>query len=921
MSVPSSRGLDNYFGLYLATLNITQDYTLPLAMFAIFQSWLSRRAISTASDCTLPTFEYESLPANKKCFRIFHLEPRDRGDRSHDLDGVIRGHLSIVFLDQTTDTKSQYEYDALSYRWEDSIEANGTSNSNDKDTILLRQELEDGTQTATSQFTISRALSTALRYLRAQAANARPLPMFIDQICINQGDSDEAKTEKGQQINLMADIYRHSARVVAWLGVGTAQTDAFFDFAAKLNHHPCESLIFNSERSAAVFSVAMPDGSNDLYDADEVLQRDMPQMRALARRYWPEFPHRGALEVYLRRWFRRIWIVQEACLAPDIIFVCGWKSCSVREFGSAITFHRLAKTLWSWEGGPPPPPCPEDNDGSSTSHIAHQALQCPSRILHERWRTWRRLSAGASQNQPQELAGLVTRFNVDIAAQGSWVRLGSSKPHDYIYALKGLASESDHVAAGLVPNYHASASTAFTDFTRLIINPSIDTLLLSQRETKRLKNNLPSWVPDYSAEKLALPRGYRPGCVPMFAAGWPGGDSSRGQPQLDMRTRPEILRARGIVLCEIDVVGAHSMELPPPTTRESRYMHIYLGIHMAFPLPWGSRNLIEASRTPLPTTMFPYFRQVKEFCELAAAAARSAHAAGSTSTCSSFPTLEGEEGARRGQLDEAVWLTTTGGHGLPSNIEQSPLGPTLPSFEDFHYGQEEDEEEKPLLGRLWDLQLSADVLPTIMRRRRTSLVTLASAYYTAAGTQESSHNQWFQWLRAALVYLAGRMWIEARHVLWCYRFFVVYPFTPVTTLDHLFWGVLREKRPPRGYDLGLLHSVLKRHIGRACFRSAAGHVGLVPAAAKEAGKKRSVVKLAVQESDRDGDKEQKNKLGAISGDLVVVLLGLSAPIVLRPGATAADPYTYVGEAYCHGFMNGEALRGKVDADMQWFEIE
>ncbi|KAH8892939.1 hypothetical protein GQ53DRAFT_745901, partial [Thozetella sp. PMI_491] len=602
-----------------------------------------------------------------------------------------------------------------------------------------------------------------------------------------------------------------------------------------------------------------------------------------------------------------------------MVFVCGWRSCSVRDFGSVVTFHILAKTLWSWEGGPspspPPPPCPEEGNDSDTSHMAKMASQLPYRILHERWLTWRPLSPSGSESERRGLAGLVTRFNVDVVPLGPWARLGSSKAHDYIYALKGLASEGDHVAANLVPNYDAPPHAAFTDFTRLVIDPALDTLLLSQMETKMLQEGLPSWVPDYSSEELALPRGYSSGCRPMFAAGCPDGDITRARPQVDARSRHGILRAKGILLCEIDRVGTHSMELPPPTAREPHYMHLYLGFHMAFPLPWWSRKLSDTSRTPLPRTIFSFFREVREFCELAAAtAARSEQAAASTCTGGSFPSSK-EEGVGGCCLDEAVWLTSTGGHGLPSNITQSPLGPPSTSLESFDYGEEEN--KKPLLGRIWDLQLSMDVLPTIMRRRRTSLSTLAFVH--AGAIQRLSRSQGFPWLlprlRASLVYWASRLWIEARHVFWCYRFFVTFPFIPATSEDSMLWGVLerpatRTKQLP-SYDVGLLKGVLGRHVGRCCFISSAGHVGLVPAGTEGAKK------ATAQDSNRDGE---RNKLRAMPGDLVVVLLSMSAPIVLRPGPTTADPCTYVGEAYCHGFMNGEALRGKVEADMPWFEI-
>jgi hypothetical protein len=46
---------------------------------------------------------------------------------------------------------------------------------------------------------------------------------------------------------------------------------------------------------------------------------------------------------------------------------------------------------------------------------------------------------------------------------------------------------------------------------------------------------------------------------------------------------------------------------------------------------------------------------------------------------------------------------------------------------------------------------------------------------------------------------------------------------------------------------------------------------------------------------------------ANQGDIVTVLLGCRSPIVLRP--TIVGRYKVVGEAYCDGFMDGEALLG------------
>jgi hypothetical protein len=52
-----------------------------------------------------------------------------------------------------------------------------------------------------------------------------------------------------------------------------------------------------------------------------------------------------------------------------------------------------------------------------------------------------------------------------------------------------------------------------------------------------------------------------------------------------------------------------------------------------------------------------------------------------------------------------------------------------------------------------------------------------------------------------------------------------------------------------------------------------------------------------------------------TGDVVAILLGTAVPIVLRP---VGNHFTYVGEAYVHGIMYGEFMRG--DPPEQDFDI-
>lgn len=55
-------------------------------------------------------------------------------------------------------------------------------------------------------------------------------------------------------------------------------------------------------------------------------------------------------------------------------------------------------------------------------------------------------------------------------------------------------------------------------------------------------------------------------------------------------------------------------------------------------------------------------------------------------------------------------------------------------------------------------------------------------------------------------------------------------------------------------------------------------------------------------------------LAAKQGDIVTVLLGCNAPMILRPYTNGS--YKLIGEAYCDNFMNGEALLGPMPDDFE-----
>lgn len=122
---------------------------------------------------------------------------------------------------------------------------------------------------------VTENLLDALRHLRLAD---RKRVLWIDAICINQMDIDE----RNQQVRRMGDIYSRSLRVISWLGTEAEASRAAFTFLAKsyqsLSHHQ--------------------GSTNDVG--------------------W-----QALKDLYHRDYWRRVWIVQEMCLARRVVVVCG----------------------------------------------------------------------------------------------------------------------------------------------------------------------------------------------------------------------------------------------------------------------------------------------------------------------------------------------------------------------------------------------------------------------------------------------------------------------------------------------------------------------------------------------------------------------------------------------------------------------
>ncbi len=130
-------------------------------------------------------FEY-TKPANKLDIRFLQLEHSISWPRQ----GMIKGKLKHVALDDFVNGNNPLRYFAISYCWGDPVPT---------DRIWLSED---------AHLPINASAADLLRNIDGEQ------DIWIDSVCINQGDNDE----KSRQVMMMWGTYKFAVRAIVWLG-------------------------------------------------------------------------------------------------------------------------------------------------------------------------------------------------------------------------------------------------------------------------------------------------------------------------------------------------------------------------------------------------------------------------------------------------------------------------------------------------------------------------------------------------------------------------------------------------------------------------------------------------------------------------------------------------------------------------------
>lgn len=139
---------------------------------------------------------------------------------------------------------------------------------------------------------ITRSLESALRHFRQED---RAVVIWVDQICIDQGNNEE----KAQQVPLMSRVYEHAINTVIWLGDSADDSDTALQLLKEINVR----LQFLSEQTihpTEFERLCLPKPDSDDWKA-----------------IW---------KLLSRPWFERLWVIQEVALSQRPWVACGNKT-------------------------------------------------------------------------------------------------------------------------------------------------------------------------------------------------------------------------------------------------------------------------------------------------------------------------------------------------------------------------------------------------------------------------------------------------------------------------------------------------------------------------------------------------------------------------------------------------------------------
>jgi hypothetical protein len=412
------------------------------------------------------TFPYQALDSSQAEIRVIRMS--SQATDADNTESPISITLHTVSLDDP-----RLKYHALSYVWGDS-----------SDTVTI---MVDGIP-----FSATANLATALQSFRPSSGGDPDFLLWVDAVCINQGD----KLERKVQVELMGRIYRQTQKVLVWLGPGEERDDvralcAFLDTWSEMllvwlqktgSLEIGPQLLTEFDRTV---KTALGKYRLRLASSEEIGETGT-DIAAASTKFSNESasqvidPINTLFEVFRDRpYWSRIWTFQELQLPKEGVFLCG--------HDAVVGLNEIKRVfLWFNDFGP---------------QLMRKAR--PEQISPEVWRVLCNIVAVISSLPLMKQISLERQLNmrssshpltvIEILRATQFRR--ASNPRDLYYGLLGVVE-----LPGLKVDYDASAEQVLTGASKLLCTAGGEllTYLLCYAGTAAPHwssfTSLPSWV-------------------------------------------------------------------------------------------------------------------------------------------------------------------------------------------------------------------------------------------------------------------------------------------------------------------------------------------------------------------------------------------------------------------------------------------
>jgi hypothetical protein len=358
-------------------------------------------------------FQYHDLDQRRKEIRLLRILP--------EATSIIKCELFHTSL------YNPCPYIAVSYAWGD---------ADDTETIML-----DG-----HEFVVTGSLMLALRRLRSRHA---PVIVWVDAICINQGNTEE----RNIQVQAMTSIYQEAVEVAIWLGPEADGSNAALELLRGLYQY-----------------------------------HDSPaQIRAIIKSPDSKPSFQALVALFDRDYWGRLWVVQEVINGNNVTVYCGtsslpWDICLIASDVLRRYYPYLIFAFLYVNG---------------IAAISASGRTCPGQLA---------CGGPAVLHDLREDGGPAGLLDVLLYHQEKSCR----EPRDRVYGLLGILSPSER--SQFPVDYSRPVREVYIDVVDYLLTTtrSLDVICASINfPVHQNIDGLPSWCPDWSQRRRILPIWHR----------------------------------------------------------------------------------------------------------------------------------------------------------------------------------------------------------------------------------------------------------------------------------------------------------------------------------------------------------------------------------------------------------------------------